>query len=81
MNIPLEYKSPHVFIKAKRFYSFLLENHRDDVEQVAALVKLLVPENNKIDSLKYADRELYRLARELGYFKVYEETGCWRKVL
>jgi hypothetical protein len=63
--LPRPFLSLAVLGRARRRFPFLVEHHFEDVGQVAALVKLL--DGGGIEESRNADRELYRLARDLGY--------------
>lgn len=63
---------------AKQFYPFLLQYHAEDVQSTCTLIKYetetkglkLVPAISR-----YAQRELYRFARELGWRRL--KNGKW----
>jgi len=60
---------------ASKFFPFLTKDKwtREDVGQTAKLVNLIPGANKKI-----AYKELYRLARDLGWRKV-NKPGSWNK--
>ena len=62
--------SPAVLGRARRWHPHLVDRHLADVIQVAHLVAQMLqmgPGLGGVWESRLADRELYRLSRELGY--------------
>lgn len=68
MAWPRALVSVAVLGRARRWYPFLLDHHRDDLLQIAAVVRLLAPHGG-VEESRVADRELYALARQCGYVR------------
>lgn len=82
MRVPRALLSPAVLRRASRWYRFLIAYHREDVAQVAALVRAHALSG--VEESRLADRELYRLAREMGWRRPAAglqrgATGRWQK--
>jgi hypothetical protein len=57
--------SPATVVVAKMRFPFLWEHHREDVMQLAEVLRWSHPDGATARTA--ADRELYRLARDLGW--------------
>jgi hypothetical protein len=68
--------APVVIARARRYFKFLLRCHYEDVVQTAALVQ--AERHAPEDVSQAANRELFRLAHDLGYYRPNLPGRPWR---
>lgn len=65
---------------ANRFYKFLLKYHRKDTVSLCKNINFIIAGKMETqEASRLIQRHLYRLARQLGYYKDKKDKYRWKK--